>query len=311
MFRIYTFVSAFFITIVSFAQNIVQNPEFELYSQCPPFLGNINFCTGWSAPNGGTTDYFNSCDTVYVGVPSNHCGYQQAASGNAYAGFMTYEGNWPNYREYLMGNMLNMVVGQHYKVNLKVSLAGKYAFASDGIAILFTVDSFYSGNSGVLPQTPQIDFSDLGPITDTTNWVTLTDTFYADSAYTRLTIGAFKHDSLLDMDTVYGYLPEAYYFIDDVEILPIALGITHYVPQNNAVTIYPYPLALSSEIKFDNPRNERFAFRLFDLHGREVACIINIHSDHFTVGKGSLTQGVYYYQLISSTQRYAGKLIVK
>ncbi|HYD21309.1 MAG TPA: T9SS type A sorting domain-containing protein [Flavipsychrobacter sp.] len=311
MYRAFAFLLAFFITVVSFAQNIVQNPGFELYSQCPPFLDNLAFCNGWKKPTSATTDYFNSCDSIYVGVPGNHCGYQQASGGNAYAGFMTYEGNWPDYREYLMGHLLNMVAGQYYKVSIKVSLAGNYAYATDGISILLTVDSFYIGNVAVLPQSPQIDFSDYGPVTDTTNWVTLTDTFYADSAYNLITIGCFKEDNLLDMDTVYGQWPEAYYFIDDVEIVPVTLGVAEHEKEKNAPVIYPHPVATSATMTFSNRDKEPFTFRLYDVQGREVMYITDIRTDHIIIDRSALSSGIFFYRLGSDRIRYVGKLMVE
>lgn len=45
------------------AQNLVQNPSFEIYNNCPFELSQIEFSNNWSAgcEYGISTDYYNSC----------------------------------------------------------------------------------------------------------------------------------------------------------------------------------------------------------------------------------------------------------
>jgi OOP family OmpA-OmpF porin len=82
------------------AQNLVPNPSFEDYNNCPSSISNgypiayspayHNFPTAlyWVTPLITTPDYFNICDTTKQGhgVPDNSAGFQIPHSGNAYAG---------------------------------------------------------------------------------------------------------------------------------------------------------------------------------------------------------------------------------
>src|ERR1700748_3236342 len=87
------------------AQNLVPNPSFEQYNNCPYWiLGpngypyNIAYSPAydsfptvlyWVSPLSiSGAGYFNICDTIVGGhgVPSNSEGYQLAHTGNAYIG---------------------------------------------------------------------------------------------------------------------------------------------------------------------------------------------------------------------------------
>ncbi|HYD21306.1 MAG TPA: T9SS type A sorting domain-containing protein [Flavipsychrobacter sp.] len=313
MYKPVTTLLAFFMATVSFAQNMVYNPGFESYSLCPTLLGDIARCDGWNKPTSGSSDYFNSCaNGGQVDVPDNYSGHQQAAGGDAYVGIHTWTPIPSNYREYFMGYMQTMQLGQAYKVSIKVSLAGKWSLMTDGLGVLFTVDTFTmsSGFWNALPKTPQADFSAYGAVSDTTNWVTLTDTIYADSAYTRLTIGCFKDDSTVVLDSAHGQLVGAYYYIDDVSVEPLPMDVQGYVVSGQSLSIYPNPFSHTCEIKFSNPAKEPYTFRLYDLKGREVKKINNIRSGSFTISKDDLPAGMYFYRLAGDVERYMGKFLI-
>src|ERR1035437_7061145 len=79
-------------------QNIVPNPSFEIHDSCPTGVTQIDRSTGWCS-YGQTPDYFNSCNNNQVSVPGNYAGYQNALTGNAYSGFLTYARFANNIRE--------------------------------------------------------------------------------------------------------------------------------------------------------------------------------------------------------------------
>lgn len=76
----------------SFGQmNLVPNPSFEDYMQCPTAYDQIDRATGWSTYS-ESTDYFNSCSNLTssgVGVPFNSWGQQWAKGGSGYTFFET------------------------------------------------------------------------------------------------------------------------------------------------------------------------------------------------------------------------------
>ncbi|NDC42023.1 MAG: hypothetical protein EBZ77_10820, partial [Chitinophagia bacterium] len=165
-------------------------PPLSRYRVCPIMptaVINYTACTGWWAA-GGTPDYFNLCDPgPFFSVPQNGFGHQNAID-SGYYGLVTYD-NGNEYKEYIGTTCAQLVVGRTYTVSIQASLAEASGFASDGLGVFF---STYSTMVSYFGNVPQIDYSSYGPIVDSVNWVTLTSTFVADSAYTHLYVGCFK-----------------------------------------------------------------------------------------------------------------------
>src|SRR3990172_39296 len=111
-------------TAQGYTQNLVPNPSFETYLNCPVGPGETNQAAPWLQPtSAGTSDLFNVCNAPIfpglpapVGVPNNLLGSQPARTGNGYAGFYTITpGN--NYREYIQVPLTQaLVVGKTYCV---------------------------------------------------------------------------------------------------------------------------------------------------------------------------------------------------
>src|SRR4030095_10557831 len=97
----------------SSAQNIVPNPGFESYSNCPSALGEVYKCQSWTT-FGWNPDYFNACSSSpAVGVPQNNFGFQYAATGSAYCGFINSSGGPAPPQEYLGAALLQpLLAGQ-------------------------------------------------------------------------------------------------------------------------------------------------------------------------------------------------------
>lgn len=215
------FVLTLLVIRTAYAQNLISNPSFEQYTTCPSSISQLTNCTGWRPYTVGTPDYHNSCSTGTVGVPQNQFGYQVPAHGNAYAGFYDYSvnpTNNSNYREYITTTIPALQIGKIYEVSFSVSLADTMQYSSNGIGVYF----FDNGPSLIpiitmLPVTPQISFSGMGPITDKTNWTRLTGYFIADSTYDNIVIGGFLDNTLITKTqyTSYKY-PASYYYIDSV-----------------------------------------------------------------------------------------------
>lgn len=228
------------------AQNLVPNPSFELYDECPTTIGFIptDRPTGWYGWS-ETPDYFNSCagtegglDTI-LGVPFNILAYQPAWDGEAYIGlygvFLPYD-----YREHVGAQLLEpMLVGETYEVSFRVNLAAggsDYVFDGAGcnnIGALFTMESnaWYAGPP-TLPGPP-LAFRDYAHvfstdvILDTVGWTLVTGSFVADSAYAHIVLGNFFQDSLTTVvlgELGYG---TAYYLIDSVSVTCQSPGCFH------------------------------------------------------------------------------------
>jgi len=85
------------------AQNLVKNPSFEDFVQCPDAYGTFNDdVLFWTMPTYGSTDYFNNC-SMTMGTTRNFTGKQDTFHGNAYAGLYAYGSK--DYREYISGEL--------------------------------------------------------------------------------------------------------------------------------------------------------------------------------------------------------------
>lgn len=214
------------------AQNLVLNPSFESYSNCPQGPGAINVVTNWSNPDTATSDYYNSCHTVIAGfsvdVPSNSQGWQQARTGNGYAGLIAVEQSFglsTNYREYIQGQLsAPLQAGQQYCVSFFWSLSNKSVYTSQNLGVYFSNTQVFLQQSTALPFTPQVSASGTY-LNDTTNWVLFSGTFTATGGEQFLIIGNFNNPANT-VSTTTGVPSDvfntggdfAYYYIEDVSV---------------------------------------------------------------------------------------------
>lgn len=233
---LYLLILAILLPSAAPAQNMVHNPGFDVMVSCPITYSLLTYAysSEWERPTQGTADYFNTCNNVDVGIPSNFVGTQPAYNGNAYAGAYVYGS--ANYREYMMGNLTWLTTGSFYRVTIHVSRAEGERYACDGFGVFFHKLGFGDTNFATqINVFPQIDYSGYGIITDSVNWVTLKDSFYADSAYKFIVIGNF-HDNLTTnvqvMNPNNGGL-NAYYYFDDIRVEGVPPFLTATLSQTN------------------------------------------------------------------------------
>lgn len=228
------------------AQNLVVNPSFETVNSCPQGPSELSNATPWRDAHANlvgdtcsTSDLFNSCNpfgALGVGVPANILGNQSARTGNGYAGIIVYEAFaltgcqvlfGSGWREYLQGSLsAPLVAGQTYCVTFYVSLADGVKFASNNIGVYFSntvvnVSCASVGGASNLPFTPQLVYS--GPDLITTNgWQRLQWDYTAAGGEQYLVIGNYNDDGNTAYTCVNGnaFNPYAYYFVDDVSVLP-------------------------------------------------------------------------------------------
>ncbi len=209
-------ISTLLLSSICLGQNLVFNPSFEDYNNCPDQWGDIIESNGWNGPLEGV-ELFHSCSQDF-NVPSNWLDFQYAYDGLAYAGLVVYENQIDSldYREFIFGNLTqSLTIGTKYYVSFQVNLAisgpANYnCCASNKIGIRFS-------NNPTSKQINNIShvYTDV-VIMDSINWVSIRGSFIADSAYSYLSIGNFWEDSFVSSDTInnQGYL--SYYFVDNV-----------------------------------------------------------------------------------------------
>jgi len=298
-----------------FAQNLVPNPSFEDTVACPNNYDEMNYATGWSAYR-FTPDYFNVCNTNVVGVPSNDFGFQNPRTGNAYAGFASFD-NMIFYRENI-GIQLNqaLIIGQQYFVSFFVSMAvnniAQINIATNKLGARFFTVPFSFTSPVPIDNYAQV-FTD-SVIHDTLNWVKVSGSFVADSAYTYLSIGNFFNDSatsyfLHDISAVL-----AYYYIDDVCVSTDSLicsgEIIKDVTENDiefSISIFPNPT--KGKIHFINNSTYPFTLTIYSSMGHQILNDL-INEKESSLDITNYSAGIYF-ALIKRKGNIIQKKIIK
>jgi hypothetical protein len=289
-------------TALAQGQNIVPNPDFSLHSQCPTNYGQVDYATAWHNGTKGTVDYFNACSPgPYFNVPGNSLGYQNSPS-DAMIGLISY--GWDtNYREYPTVSIPALVAGSKYKVSIRVSRAEGTHTAAEGLGVFFFKNvQLDTSTEKYLNYTPQIDYTPYGIIKDTLNWVTLTDTFVADSAYTHLAIGNFKPDvnvnTWVDPSSMLNRF--AYYYIDSISVERISQVNVGEIEYAAGVNVYPNPFTDFATLTLPHDNGSSYTLTVYDLFGKLL------RTQHFTtstvkIEKADLPAGVYFYRIMGDS----------
>ncbi len=237
---------------LSFAQNLVPNPSFEIFDLCPDNLAQISRATGWLSFD-NTPDYFNSCASsggpISVSVPSNQWGFQYARTGNAYAGFDPFLTTTSNARE-CIGIQLNesLIIGQKYFASIYVSRAVTphpyINVAINKIGVKLSTIAYYdsgSFNRYPIPIDNRAQVFTDSVITDTLNWVKISGSFIADSTYKYLSIGNFFKDSATSYIRFDSISTAAYYYVDDVYLSIDSINGMPSIYKNDLIKVIPNP----------------------------------------------------------------------
>ena len=207
--------------LVVFAQNIVPNGDFEVYSWLPSHLNQSAFCNGWLNPTEGSPDYYHTSGLDSVELPNAVMATVFPFSGDAIMGFIT--GGPSDYREYIACQLLTpMTIGETYYVSFWLTNGmtnHKCGYSSNNIGMRFTTEQLMLSSTDPLGGTPQIEISDE---VWALNWKQYTFIYVAGSSYNFLTIGNFQDanhtSSSPQVISVWNF---ANYFIDKVEVVPI------------------------------------------------------------------------------------------
>jgi hypothetical protein len=291
--------------------NLVPNPSFEIYSSCPNTLDELYLCDNWSSYL-ESPDYYNLCNTVGLGVPSNFAGYQNASDGNAYAGFIAYDVN--GLAREILGAQLtsSLIIGQQYYVSIKVALAEfngppPQYIPCNKIGMKFSTIPF----STVTP-VPINNFAHVYSntiISDTLNWTEIKSSFIADSNYKYIMVGNFFDD--LNTDTIYRVNgTRSYYFVDEVCVSTSSLtcfsttGIDKF--EKNNPKIYPNPA--HSYMYVDYEINEECTYTITNITGETL--FIEKSFNHLKIDTNKFSTGVYYLNIKTDKDVITKKIII-
>ena len=227
---------SFLFSQIIVAQNLVKNPSFEEYKNCPSSHDEFNInVTNWSSPTNGTSDYYNRCSAKFG--DTNPHGYQKPKDKKGYAGIVTYYENryntLKNYREYLQGELKTpLVKGQRYKLKIHISLADKANVAIEELSLLFLEYPMQSESETYIDLVKlkkdnlnhtKITFKYKPLFTNKDKWMALEKEFIAKGFENRICFGNFNPDNKTKKRHLSKpYLPlESYYYIDDISITAI------------------------------------------------------------------------------------------
>ncbi len=291
--------------IICNAQNLIPNGNFEQYSSCPSYWGQINYALFWDSPTYGTTDYYNLCaPPSQIGVPFNWGGYQQAHSGNAYSGITLRQSQ--NYREYLYVPLTSpLISGSCYQFMMYVNLPNNCNSTTADIGVYFS-DIAISGisNDDPLPFVPQIN-NPLGFIMDTLNWTLISGNYTALGGESYIIIGNFKDDfnSAFFLVNPTGQ-DITYFYIDDV-----SLSICTGLDEQNLVKIKIYPSPCKDKLNVMINNNTTSELILYDITSRKL--LQKYFINETTINTESLSKGVYIYELRTNNQTLQKGKILK
>lgn len=229
------------------SQNLVLNPSFEEFKDCPWQIGRFNKnVKDWSTPNLSSTDFFSSCSKSVGFV--NYNGSQEPNTGKSFAGVYLFSPD--NCREYVQGELSQTLsAGKQYKITFYISIAENSTHSLNNISLLFTQEKLgfkpVSDNKSVLTQSnfnynpfKHIDENYIKPSDYTKlpfemihfkneqfynnpeKWTEITIIYTASGYENFFSIGNFDSNSKTEKQQRSAKQKHefAYYYIDDVSI---------------------------------------------------------------------------------------------
>ena len=239
------------------AQNLVKNPSFENYIQCPVGFGLFNgYVKDWFGFTGtNTSSYFHSCAPLPNSVPQNIFGNQNAFSGNAYACINVFSWSFdPNHRSYVEGNFQSVLKKDSiYCITYYVSLCDFSLGAIKNIDAHLS-DTLLDWNNGIyyliLNISPQIKSNQL--LNDSIGWIKVNGLYKAHGGEQYITIGNFLPDA---QTTVISFQPgnpiRIDYYIDDVSVTPTGL-LAPNLGNDTLICKNTLPYLLTAPVGYDS-----------------------------------------------------------
>ena len=311
------------------AQNLVPNGSFEEYIACPPNFSFLDYAVGWRTEF-LSPDLYHACHTgTAAGVPHNTCGYQYPATGQGYAGLITYDSGNPYFREVMSTELLAAVVPSvPVFLSMKVAVGGwgtwngnSALFTTSGVGIKF-MNSIPSGGQAWVdylhPNEAVIHLDEVP--TDTAIWYTVQGFYVPDSAYTHLVVGNFFADSLINPTLLdssgFANTYFAYCFIDDICIShnPADCITVQSIVSRSALPRVQATSPFTNELRvwFAEQPHGALRVELLDAGGRTVwLTVAPAHTGSLSLSVPSLVDGIYLLRVSDESRAFAPVRIVK
>lgn len=306
-----------FITLCCFKgvsqTNLVSNPSFETYTNCPYALDRLYYCQGWSSFS-YSPDYFNTCAVPWCLAPPNTCvGYQQPFDGHAYAGVVSWYYTIPNFREIIGSQLISpLSIGVKYYFTFYVSFAGipGVNMATDKMGLRFSTVPYSVSNP--IPINNFAHYFCPTKITDSLNWTRLKGSFVADSIYKYIAFGNFFDDANTGTLSTGSSSTQGYYFIDNIclstdsNLCNISTGIKNE-EINSFFRVYPNPTSGLFTVQLLE-RGE-YTYEIKN-HLGQLITRNDINSDQNKIDLSNQPIGVYFIQVKSEQGILTKKIIL-
>jgi len=313
--------------LFSFAQNLVPNPSFEEFTECPFAPGNLHTQVEYWESWNESPDFFHVCSNEldgFAGVPDNAWGSQYPIVGSAYAGLVTYVDLVENGREYIAAELTSaLTAGTTYYVMFYASMNDGGAkesslCATNNLGLRFFEDpDFNAFPPNANPFQPDnfahLNFDEV--LNDSENWTLISGWFTADDAYNWVAIGNFFTDDqtaklvLNNEDRCAGI-----YYIENVcvgsapEECEYLLGVNTPKVESRP-RVFPNPT--TNAIHFTWPEVFRaYNISICDLQGKEQLILSGVRSGQ-VLDVSSFQKGIYVVRFSSKDHYSTFKLVLQ
>lgn len=213
----------FLIPITGWGQNLVPNPSFESFSNCPIAPNQVDFINNWGKID--TPDFFSSCGSNDYQTPNNLLGIETPKSGLSYVGLYSYDSRISDKREFVYVKLFDTLLNNAtYKAEFYISLADTSTIALKSIGITFTSNNpFNFSNDDVLNLDSYLD-SNNKYISSKSGWDKLELYFKAKGDELFIIIGNMKFDNsinVMKLPSDNNDFTGSYYYIDDVSLVRV------------------------------------------------------------------------------------------
>jgi hypothetical protein len=299
-----------FTTSLLNAQNLVPNPSFEEYLECPFSTAELqNQVVDWYSWQ-ESPDFFHVCSNdleAIAGVPENAWGYQYPVTGEAYVGIFTYASHVIDGREYIAVPLISpLEIGESYYVMFYTSQydgggKGNFHCATNHLgAKFFTAPSYNNQNNPLTPvNDADIDYTEV--LSDVENWTLVDGWFTADENYDWLALGNFFDDDntdiqiMNDMNQCFGI-----YYVENVCVATspeaceylLQSDTTSNVTENSFAGVKVFPNPVRDELSLIHSNGFITNVRVYDSLGKLIIQRDNL-SHNISIKTTHWSKGLY------------------
>lgn len=313
-------------TMTSLAQNLVPNPSFEEYLECPQGTAGLDEqlvdWVSWQL----TPDFFHVCNNSGLGsagIPNNAWGHQWPITGDGYSGLISFEEFNPQGREYMAAQLsTSLTSGEQYYMMFYASMydGGSKDLrwcTTNNIGLRFFKDPDYNAfPPDANPLQPDnfahLNYSEI--LDDYTNWTLIEGWFTADDNYNWVALGNFFTDDQTEINILNDEgACSGIYYIENVCVASSPEECDYLLSSETKRPMFManvYPNPSSDQIRLSLPENRQFDVVIYDMQGRIVENTKSIRNGQ-QIDVSTFQKGVYVVRVSNNQHFTTIKLLVQ